>query len=84
MFGVLQIIYILLFEMLYMVVLEETYLNNGLFESEFKSTLVMHRILPNIIKRNFTSDMVDWIVDCELLLMSQTTIFLFIFTPFLK
>ena len=59
MFGVLQIICILLFELLYMVVLEETYLNNDLFESEFKSTLVMHRILPNIIKRNFTSDMVD-------------------------
>ena len=59
MFGVLQIICILLFELLYIVVLEETYLNNDLFESEFKSTLVMHRILPNIIKRNFTSDMVD-------------------------
>ena len=82
MFGLLQIICILLFELIYMVVPEEVYLNNNLLHMSFKVGWLC--ILPNIIKRNFTSDMVDWIVDCELLSMSQTTLFLFIFTRFLK
>ena len=82
MFGLLQIICILLFELIYMVVPEEVYLNNNLLHMSFKVGWLC--ILPNIIKRNFRSDMVDWIVDCELLSMSQTTLFLFIFTRFLK
>ena len=81
MFGLLQITCILLFELIYMVVPEEVYLNNNLLHMSFKVGWLC--ILPNIIKRNFRSDMVDWIVDCEVLLMSPTTLFLFIFTRFL-
>ena len=71
MFGLLQIICILLFELIYMVVPEEVYLNYNFLHMSFKVRWLC--ILPNIIKRNFRSDMVDWIVDCELLLISQTT-----------
>ena len=74
MFGLLQIICILLFELIYMVVLKETCLNNDLSNLSLKVGWLCI-LYCQTLKRNFTSDMVDWIIDCKLLLMSQATIF---------